>query len=150
MDWFESLLLGIIQGLTEFLPISSSAHVQIAQQLLGLSAIPKPQLTAFIATIQLGTEAAVLIYFWRDIVRIVQAFFGALFAKSKQSTDALRDGVDVPGESLRLVVMEGVPWPRPTILHAARRARSRSDDRKPSSIRIEGISGDFSTENPAS
>jgi ATP-dependent DNA helicase DinG len=39
-------------------------------------------------------------------------------------TDALRDGVDVPGESLRLVVMEGVPWPRPTVLHAARRAVS--------------------------
>jgi len=37
-------------------------------------------------------------------------------------TDALRDGVDVPGDSLRLVVMEGVPWPRPTVLHAARRA----------------------------
>ena len=37
-------------------------------------------------------------------------------------TDALRDGVDVPGESLRLVVMEGVPWPRPTVLHAARKA----------------------------
>jgi ATP-dependent DNA helicase DinG len=37
-------------------------------------------------------------------------------------TDALRDGVDVPGESLRLVVLEGVPWPRPTVLHAARRA----------------------------
>ena len=37
-------------------------------------------------------------------------------------TDALRDGVDVPGHSLRLVVMEGVPWPRPTVLHAARRA----------------------------
>jgi undecaprenyl-diphosphatase len=88
---FDAVILGIVQGLTEFLPISSSAHVQIAQQLLGLSSIPKPQLTAFIATIQLGTEAAVLIYFWRDIVRIVQAFFGALFAKSKQSTDALRD-----------------------------------------------------------
>jgi ATP-dependent DNA helicase DinG len=39
-------------------------------------------------------------------------------------TDALRDGVDVPGESLRLVVMEGVPWPRPTVLHSARRAAS--------------------------
>lgn len=39
-------------------------------------------------------------------------------------TDALRDGVDVPGESLRLVVMEGVPWPRPTVVHAARRAAS--------------------------
>jgi ATP-dependent DNA helicase DinG len=37
-------------------------------------------------------------------------------------TDALRDGVDVPGESLRMVVLEGVPWPRPTVLHAARRA----------------------------
>jgi ATP-dependent DNA helicase DinG len=47
-------------------------------------------------------------------------------------TDALRDGVDVPGESLRLVVMEGVPWPRPTVLHAARRAvggGSAHDDR---------------------
>ncbi len=47
-------------------------------------------------------------------------------------TDALRDGVDVPGESLRLVVMEGVPWPKPTVLHAARRAAgggSAYDDR---------------------
>ena len=40
-------------------------------------------------------------------------------------TDALRDGVDVPGQSLRLVVMEGVPWPRPTVLHAARRGGRR-------------------------
>ena len=47
-------------------------------------------------------------------------------------TDALRDGVDVPGESLRLVVMEGVPWPKPTVLHAARKAAgggSAYDDR---------------------
>jgi ATP-dependent DNA helicase DinG len=47
-------------------------------------------------------------------------------------TDALRDGVDVPGHSLRLVVMEGVPWPRPTVLHAARKAAgggSAYDDR---------------------
>jgi ATP-dependent DNA helicase DinG len=47
-------------------------------------------------------------------------------------TDALRDGVDVPGDSLRLVVMEGVPWPRPSVLHAARRAvagGSAYDDR---------------------
>ena len=47
-------------------------------------------------------------------------------------TDALRDGVDVPGDSLRLVVMEGVPWPRPTVLHGARRAAgggSAHDDR---------------------
>jgi ATP-dependent DNA helicase DinG len=43
-------------------------------------------------------------------------------------TDALRDGVDVPGESLRLVVMERVPWPRPTVLHAARRLANGGSD----------------------
>lgn len=91
MTPLDAVILGIVQGLTEFLPISSSAHVQIAQQLLGLSSMPKPQLTAFIATIQLGTEAAVLIYFWKDIVRIVRAFFGSLFAKKTQDSDASRD-----------------------------------------------------------
>lgn len=91
MNPFEAVILGIVQGLTEFLPISSSAHVQIAQQLLGLGAMPKPQLTAFIATIQLGTEAAVLIYFWKDITRIIRAFFGSLFNKSVQNKEQTRD-----------------------------------------------------------
>lgn len=70
MSFFEALILGLVQGLTEFLPISSSAHVQIAQQLMNLSELSKPQLTAFIATIQLGTEIAVVAYFAKDIVRI--------------------------------------------------------------------------------
>ena len=91
MNPFDAVVLGVVQGLTEFLPISSSAHVQIAQQLLGLGNMPKPQLTAFIATIQLGTEAAVLIYFWKDIVRILRAFFGSFFRKAQQDTDQLRD-----------------------------------------------------------
>lgn len=72
------MVLGIIQGLTEFLPISSSAHVQIAAQLLSLEEMPKAQLTAFIATIQLGTEAAVVIYFWKDITRILSAWVGSI------------------------------------------------------------------------
>ncbi len=80
MNVFDAVILGLIQGLTEFLPISSSAHVQIAEQLLGLSDMSKPQLTAFIATIQLGTELAVLIYFLKDILRILKAWF-ADFAK---------------------------------------------------------------------
>ena len=84
MTPFDAVILGIVQGLTEFLPISSSAHVQIAQQLLGISSMPKPQLTAFIATIQLGTEAAVLIYFWKDIVRISKAFLRGLFRKTSE------------------------------------------------------------------
>ena len=70
MSFFEALILGLVQGLTEFLPISSSAHVQIAQQLMNFSELSKPQLTAFIATIQLGTELAVVSYFIKDIGRI--------------------------------------------------------------------------------
>ncbi len=89
MNIFDAVILGIIQGLTEFLPISSSAHIQIVQQLLGLSSIPKPQLTAFIATIQLGTEAAVLIYFWKDISRISRAWFKSLFSATKSQDSKL-------------------------------------------------------------
>jgi len=70
VSFFEALILGLVQGLTEFLPISSSAHVQIAQQLMNLSELSKPELTAFIATIQLGTELAVVSYFIKDIGRI--------------------------------------------------------------------------------
>ena len=91
MNFFDAIILGIIQGLTEFLPISSSAHVQIASQLLGLDQMSRPQLTAFIATIQLGTEAAVVIYFFKDIVRIVRAWFGSLFSGSKQNDAAKAD-----------------------------------------------------------
>lgn len=87
MNPFEAVILGIVQGLTEFLPISSSAHVQIVQQLLGQSSMSKPALTAFIATIQLGTELAVLIYFWKDIVRIAKAFFASIF-RGKKSADS--------------------------------------------------------------
>ena len=81
MEWWQSIILGIVQGITEFLPISSSAHVQFAniQLMTDLSA---PQLTAFIATIQLGTEAAVLLYFFKDIVRILGAWFKTGFTKS--------------------------------------------------------------------
>ena len=88
MNLFDAIVLGIVQGLTEFLPISSSAHLQIVQNLIGLGngAISKPELTAFIATIQLGTELAVLVFFWRDIVRLAKAWFvsvGHAFSKSK-------------------------------------------------------------------
>jgi undecaprenyl-diphosphatase len=89
MNLLEALLLGIIQGLTEFLPISSSAHVQIAQELMGLSELTKPQLTAFIATIQIGTELAVVVYFFRTIIEILRAFFAeGLRPFSKQSSQS--------------------------------------------------------------
>lgn len=89
MSFFEALLLGLVQGLTEFLPVSSSAHVQIAQEILDLSDLSRPQLTAFIAIIQLGTELAVVLYFAKDILRIIKTWFSAGFQSfSAQPVDA--------------------------------------------------------------
>jgi undecaprenyl-diphosphatase len=88
VSFFEALVLGLVQGLTEFLPISSSAHVQIAQQLMNLSELTKPQLTAFIATIQLGTELAVVAYFIKDISRIGSSWLRwSIRPNSKMSSD---------------------------------------------------------------
>ena len=88
MSFFEALILGLVQGLTEFLPISSSAHVQIAQQLMNLSELTKPQLTAFIATIQLGTEIAVVAYFIKDIGRIGSSWLSwSIKPRSKMTSD---------------------------------------------------------------
>ena len=80
MSLLTAIVLGLVQGLTEFLPISSSAHVQLVEALLGQQQSSQ-RLTAFIATIQLGTEAAVLLFFWKDIVRIVGAWFKSGFTK---------------------------------------------------------------------
>jgi undecaprenyl-diphosphatase len=82
----EALVLGLIQGLTEFIPVSSSAHIRIAGLLFGSGGDPG---AAFTAIIQLGTETAVLVYFWKDIVRIVRAFFLGLF-KAKDANGQVR------------------------------------------------------------
>ena len=75
MTWWEAIVLGVLQGLTEFLPISSSAHLRIVGDLLPGGGDPG---AAFTAITQLGTETAVLLYFRKDIVRIIKAWFGAL------------------------------------------------------------------------
>src|SRR6187399_1525272 len=74
MSAFEALVLGIVQGLTEFLPISSSGHLRIVPALLGWS---DPG-AGFTAVIQLGTMAAVLIYFREDLWRIARTWFASL------------------------------------------------------------------------
>lgn len=71
IGWIEATILGFIQGLTEFLPISSSAHLRIAGEFLGTGEDPG---AAFTAIIQIGTELAVLVYFWSDIMRIANAW----------------------------------------------------------------------------
>ncbi len=76
MNIIEAIFLGIIQGLTEFLPISSTGHLTVAGKLMNLISPDKPQeWTAFIAVIQLGTMLAVLIYFWSDLIAIIISFW---------------------------------------------------------------------------
>ncbi len=83
MNVLEAILFGIIQGLTEFLPISSTGHLTIAGKLFGLISNENPEhWTAFIAIIQLGTLAAILFYFYNDIIKILSEFFREnLFAR---------------------------------------------------------------------
>lgn len=86
MNPFEAIVLGFIQGLTEFLPISSSAHLRIASELLGIGDAG----AAFTAITQIGTEAAVIVFFWRDIVRIIGRWFRSLGGSvSRRDPDAL-------------------------------------------------------------
>jgi undecaprenyl-diphosphatase len=75
MDILQAIILGIVQGLTEFIPVSSTAHLIFATRLTGLSrTLAAEQQTAVIAVIQLGTLAAVFLYFARDIWAICYAF----------------------------------------------------------------------------
>jgi undecaprenyl-diphosphatase len=79
MTVLQAIILGIVQGLTEFIPVSSTAHLVFASRLAGLyngveATLKAEQTTATIAVIQLGTLLAVLIYFARDIINITQAF----------------------------------------------------------------------------
>lgn len=88
ISWFQAAVLAVLQGLTEFLPISSSAHLRIFAPLVGW----EDPGAAFTAVIQLGTEAAVLLYFWRDIVTIVRTWTLSLFRPALRSDPAARMG----------------------------------------------------------
>ena len=77
---FDAIILGIIQGLTEFLPISSSAHIRIAGEFLGSAKDPGARFTAIT---QIGTELAVLIFFRKDIARILSAWIQQVVLRRK-------------------------------------------------------------------
>ena len=84
ISWFEAVVLGLVQGLTEFLPISSSAHLLIVSQLFGW----EDPGAAFTAVSQIGTEMAVIIYFRKDIWRIITTWVRSLY------TPTLRSDID--------------------------------------------------------
>jgi undecaprenyl-diphosphatase len=78
MSWWQVVVLAVVQGVTEFLPVSSSGHLAIVSRIF----FDGDAGASFTAVTQLGTEIAVLVYFGRDIVRIIQAWFRGLFAGS--------------------------------------------------------------------
>ncbi|QRK09743.1 undecaprenyl-diphosphate phosphatase [Archangium violaceum] len=86
MSLLQAIVLGLVQGLTEFLPISSTAHLRIVPELLGW---PDPG-AAYSAVIQLGTVAAVLIYFRKDLVTLTRAFFQGLARREPFGTTESR------------------------------------------------------------
>jgi len=87
LSYLQAVILGIVEGLTEFLPISSTGHLTITEQLLGLP-VQDPAVTAYTAIIQIGAIIATFIYFGRKIVRLVRAWAAGLrWAESRQDPD---------------------------------------------------------------
>ncbi|MDR1799073.1 MAG: undecaprenyl-diphosphate phosphatase [Bifidobacteriaceae bacterium] len=86
MDWLAAIVLGVVEGITEFLPVSSTGHLTVTEKLLGLT-IDDADVTAFTAIIQVGAILAAIIYFWRDIVRLATGWCKGLAKKDQRGTD---------------------------------------------------------------
>jgi undecaprenyl-diphosphatase len=101
MTWVEVIVLAIVQGLTEFIPVSSTAHLAIVPALLGWS---DPG-AAFTAVLQLGTLAAVVSYYWRDIVRIAMAMLRDIRRDKLAASDDARVGWMIVVGTLPIIVV---------------------------------------------
>jgi undecaprenyl-diphosphatase len=91
ISWWQAILLGIVEGVTEFLPISSTGHLTVTEKLLGFG-LADPSVTAFTAIIQVGAMVAAIIYFWSDIVRFATAWFAGLFHADRRDHPDYRMG----------------------------------------------------------
>lgn len=101
-EWLVAAVLGVVQALTEFLPISSSAHIRIVGEWM----LPGQDPGAFFtAIIQIGTEAAVVVYFWSDIVSIIKKWCLALFGKHDRRDPEVRLGWLIIVGSIPIVVI---------------------------------------------
>lgn len=94
MGWLQAIVLGLIEGLTEFLPVSSTGHLTIAEQLLSLK-VDDPGVTAFTAIIQVGAIVAVIIFFRRDIGRLIVGFVRGLGSAQARKEPSWREALAV-------------------------------------------------------
>lgn len=104
MSWWEALLLGIVEGLTEYLPVSSTGHLTITEYLLGKN-IADVGMVAFTAVIQIGAIAAAVIYFWGDIWRIAKAWVTGLFRREARRDPYYRFGWAIIVGSIPIAVV---------------------------------------------
>ncbi|MHB1381924.1 MAG: undecaprenyl-diphosphate phosphatase [Thermoleophilia bacterium] len=87
MEIWQAIILGIVEGITEFLPVSSTGHLTIVEKLLGLP-VDDPAVTAYTAVIQTGAIAAVVVFLWRDIVWLMKAWLRGIFSsRHRQERD---------------------------------------------------------------
>ncbi len=91
MQVWHAIILGVIEGITEFLPISSTGHLTIAEKMLGYS-ISDSSITAFTAIIQSGAVLATVVYFWKDISRVLMAWIRGLFVKKYRKDNDYKYG----------------------------------------------------------
>ncbi|MCU1444047.1 MAG: UDP-diphosphatase [Cryobacterium sp.] len=102
MEFLNAIILGLVQGLTEFLPISSSAHIRIVGEFLGTGEDPGARFTAIT---QIGTELAVVLYFWHDIIRIVGRWARSLAGRVPRTDSDARMGWLIILGSIPIVVL---------------------------------------------
>jgi undecaprenyl-diphosphatase len=102
MELLNAIILGIVQGLTEFLPISSSAHLRVVGEFLGTGGDPGARFTAIT---QIGTELAVVIFFWRDIVTIITKWAKSLAGRVPRNDPDARMGWLIIIGSVPIVVL---------------------------------------------
>ncbi|CAM3160094.1 undecaprenyl-diphosphate phosphatase [Stackebrandtia soli] len=104
MELWHAVILGIVEGLTELLPVSSTGHLTVVEELLGLD-VDDPGVTGFTAFIQIGAIAAVLVYFAKDIWAITTGFFRGLFSAEHRTDYEYRMGWYIIVGSLPIIIV---------------------------------------------